>query len=378
MFPIVRVSGSAYERGRQYGEQARARVRRSIAAYDRMYRYFAGWDWARATAEAERFLPRIEDFSPTAAAELAGIADGAGVQRADVLAVNVRTEVMYAARVRNAAASVRAPEECSVFGCVTDRPGEPVVVGQNWDWAPFAMDTVVVLQVEPDHAPPFVTVVEAGLLAKFGVNGAGLALMTNALACTEDVGDPGVPYHVMLRSMLGCASTAEALTLLESASRSSSANYLLVDETGHAVDVEARPGDLRALHRLHPDDRGVLVHTNHFVSRDFGAEGSMVVDYADLVESTSQFRLAQVASAVAAAEDPSDLDVYAAALTDHTDYPDSVCRHPDSALPDEEQSLTVASVLVDLSQRRMRLSEGPACVAGYQELDVGLLAAQTT
>jgi isopenicillin-N N-acyltransferase-like protein len=377
VFPIVRVSGSAYERGRQYGEQARGRVRRSIGAYDGMYRYFADWDWARASREARRFLPRIEDFSPAAAAELAGIADGAGVERTDVLAVNLRTEVMYAARVRNAAAA-RAPEECSVFGCVTDRPGAPVVVGQNWDWAPFAMDTVVVLQCEPDDAPPFVTVVEAGLLAKFGVNGAGLALMTNALACTEDVGDPGVPYHVMLRSMLACCTTAEALALLESASRSSSANYLLVDESGRAVNVEARPGDLRALHRLDPDRRGVLLHTNHFVAPDFGADGPTVIDYADLVESTSQFRLSQITSAVGASEDPTDLDVYAAALTDHTDYPDSVCRHPDTALPKEERSLTVASVLVDLTARRVRLSEGPACATGYEDLDIGWLAAQTT
>lgn len=375
MFPIVRVSGSAYERGRQYGEQARERVHRSIAAYDRTYRYFAGWDWQRATTEAMRFLPAIEEFSPTCAAELAGIADGAAVDRADVLAVNLRTEVMYSARVRNAtAAAARVPEECSAFARVSS--GGHVVAGQNWDWAPFAADTVVVLQSEPDDGPALVTVVEAGLLAKFGVNSAGFAVMTNALACTQDVGSPGVPYHVMLRSLLGCADTADAVALLESATRSSSANYLLVDESGEAVDVEARPGGAAALHRLRPDERGVLLHTNHFVSGDFGSLDS-VVDYADLIESTSQFRLDRVTSAVAAADDPGDLEMYADALVDHTNHPDSVCRHPDPTLPDEEQSLTVASVLVDLTARRIRLSAGPPCESGYEDLDAPLLVART-
>ncbi len=375
MFPIVQVSGTAYERGRGYGDQARDRVHRSIAAYDRTYRYFAGWDWQRATTEARRFLPAIEEFAPDLVEELAGIADGAGVDRADVVAINVRTEVMYAAKVARATRP-KAPEECSVFAGVS--PDGHVVAGQNWDWAPFAADTVVVLQSEPDDSPPFVTVVEAGLLAKFGVNAAGLAVMTNALACTEDVGAPGVPYHVMLRALLGCQSTAAALTRLASAERASSANYLLVDESGHAVDVEARPGGRTALHPLLPDDRGVLLHTNHFVSPDFPNGAGGVSDYADLVETTSQFRLGQVTSAVAAAADPADLRVYAAALTDHTEHPDSVCRHPDPSLPDEEQSLTVASVLVDLTARRVLLSEGPPCVDGYAEPPMPLLVGQTT
>jgi isopenicillin-N N-acyltransferase-like protein len=370
VFPIVRVSGSAYERGQQYGEQARDRIHRSIGAYERTYRYFADWDWQRAAAEAERFLPAIEAFSPACAGELAGIADGAGVERADVLALNVRTEVMYSAKVRTAAA-LRAPEECSAFARVA--PDAHVLVGQNWDWAPFAADTVVVLQSEPEDGPSFVTAVEAGLLAKFGVNSAGLAVMTNALACTDDVGEPGVPYHVMLRALLSCEVTAEAVTCIESAPRSSSANYLLVDESGDAVDVEARPGDVQALHRLLPSDQGLLLHTNHFCSPDFATVGA--TDYADLAESTSQFRLERVSASLAESTDLGDLDTYAAALTDHTNHPDSVCRHPDPRLPDEEQSLTVASVLVDLTARRIRLSQGPACERGYEELDVPLLVA---
>jgi isopenicillin-N N-acyltransferase-like protein len=365
MFPVITVTGGPYERGRQYGAAARARVHRSIAAYAETFRYFTGWDWSRSTAEAQRFLPAISDFAPAYVEEMAGLANGAGVSLEDVLAINVRTEVMYSARVRTALA-LPAPAECSVFASVT--PAGHVLTGQNWDWNPFACDTVVVLQAVPDDGPAFMTVVEAGLLAKFGVNSEGLAVMTNALACTEDQGDAAIPYHVMLRGLLDCSTTGDALALLEQTTRASSANYLLADNSGYVVDVEARPGGESALHRLVRSDRGVLLHTNHFVAPEFDA-----VDYADLVPTTTRIRLDRINDIVDAAGETSDIALFAAALTDHTDDPDSVCRHPDPSLPAAEQSMTVASVLVDLTRRHVRLSEGPPCGAGYEPLDCAWL-----
>lgn len=376
MFPVITVTGAAYERGRQYGEQARDLVHQSVEAYSRVFHYYAGWDWLRATSEAEQFLPAIEAFAPFVVAELTGIADGAGLAVEDVLAINVRTEILYAARVRSALAPL-APAECTALGSVaSDRH---VTAGQNWDWIPFARDTVVVLREVPDDGPGVLTVVEAGLLAKSGVNSSGLAVMTNALACTEDVGDAAVPYHAMLRALLGCHTTVEGLELLESAPRASSANYLLVDDTGAAADIEARPGGAETLHRIEPDEQGVLLHTNHFVSPDFDS-----VDYADLVPSTSQARLTrasevvdgdqpEVSSALATAlsdqgDEPADLTILAAVLCDHRNEPASACRHPDPALPSLEQTMTVASVLVDLTSHRLLVSEGPPCERGYEEL----------
>ncbi|MGI8433985.1 MAG: C45 family autoproteolytic acyltransferase/hydrolase [Nocardioidaceae bacterium] len=375
MFPVVTVTGSAYERGRQYGEQARGRVHRSVAQYADMFGYLAGWDWSRATAEAQRFVPSIDGFAPQYLDEMRGLAEGAGVSLEDIVAVNVRTEVMSAARVRAALAGrgMAAPEECSVFA--NSAPGQHVLAGQNWDWLPFARDTVVVVRARPDDGPSYITVVEAGLLAKFGVNSDGFAVMTNALACTEDNGNLGVPYHVMLRALLDCATTQEGLTRLRQAERASSANYLLVDETGDAVDVEARPGGASALHELRPDRHGMLLHTNHFVSPEFDS-----IDYADLVASTSQFRLKQMTSQVTATTGDSDaveVETFSHALSDHTEFPDSVCRHPDLSLPPQEQTLTVASAVVDLTERRMWLSEGPPCERGYEELDVSTLGATT-
>jgi isopenicillin-N N-acyltransferase like protein len=165
----------------------------------------------------------------------------------------------------------------------------------------------------------------------------------------------------MLRALLECGTTAEAVAVLDKSSRASSANYLLADVGGSVVDIEARPGEGDALHRLEPDERGVLLHTNHFTAPEFDS-----VDYADLVVSTSQTRLNRSNDVVAGKA--GDADAFEAALTDHTNFPNSVCRHPDRSLPLAEQTETVVSVLVDLTAKSVRLSEGPPCQSGYQRL----------
>src|ERR1700720_322415 len=141
----VRVEGTSYQRGRQYGAQASARVRLSVQAYQRAFAHFAGWDWATVRREAARFEAPVGKFRPAYLEEMRGIADGAGLDLTDVLAINVRTEVMYSAKARQAPTTARLPAECSAFASVP-APGQqdPVLIGQNWDWLLHSAQTLVV------------------------------------------------------------------------------------------------------------------------------------------------------------------------------------------------------------------------------------------
>src|SRR5262245_836297 len=278
-YPHIRIAGSAEQRGRQYDEQARERVRRSVSAYRDVFAELAGWEWDTGRAEAARFQGPIAAFGPQYLAEMRGIADGAGIDFGDVLAINVRTEVMFAAKARQAAASTTrtGPAECSAFA-VAPAPGRaaPTLLGQNWDWLPHTAETVVVLEVRQDDAPDFVTVVEAGLLAKTGMNSSGLGLVTNALVTADDAGQPGLPYHVLLRAILDCENVSDAIAALQAGFRSSSANYLLAHRDGVAVDVEGSPGGFSRLYYLYSDADGVIVHTNHFLADRFGRQDASV------------------------------------------------------------------------------------------------------
>jgi isopenicillin-N N-acyltransferase-like protein len=243
-FPHVRVQGKPRERGRQYGEQARERIGLSIAAYRDVFRHYAGWSWSKVTREARRYEEPIAAYGAVYLEELRGIAEGAGVPFDDVLAINTRTEVMFAARARDAArASARARGECSAFCVLPEASADAhTLIGQNWDWLLHCGDTTVVLEVQRDDGPDFVTVVEAGLLAKTGFNSSGIGLVTNTLVSDADAGKPGLPYHVALRAILDCEVLSDALAALQRSPRSSSANYLVAHRDGIAVSVEAAPG----------------------------------------------------------------------------------------------------------------------------------------
>ncbi len=356
MYPVVRVEGDARERGRQYGAQARERVQRSLAAYGKVFEHYATWDWSTVRAEARRFHEPIREFGPQYLDELTGIAEGAEVDLDDIVAINVRTEIMFAAKARASGASLPRVGECSSFARI-GHDGH-VVVGQNWDWLPHAFDTTVVLESAPTTGPRFVTVVEAGLLAKFGMNSAGLGLATNALVSAQDVGAPGVPYHVLLRALLDAETPTDALATLQRGTRSASANYLIAHASGLALDVESAPGDFTRLFLLQPDERGSLVHTNHFLSPQLTGP-----DVGLWVMPDSPFRLQRVRAAMRAADDAT---TYEQLVTDHAGHPYGVCAHPDPALPEPDQGATVASGIMDLRERTFRIAAGLPCRTGFE------------
>jgi isopenicillin-N N-acyltransferase-like protein len=362
------VEGGPRERGRSYGEQARERVHRSVEAYGDVFAAYAGWDWPRVTEHACASAPAIEAFEPAYLEEMRGIAEGAGVEESDILAINVRTEVMFAAKAREAAD--RRPGECSAFAVTPARSADGhTLVGQNWDWLLHSADTVVVLEVEQEGRPDFVTVVEAGLLAKTGMNSSGIGLVTNALVSDADRGLPGVPYHVALRAVLDAETISDAYATLQRRERSSSANYLIAHRDGLAVNIEAAPGDFSRLSLRFPAD-GLILHTNHFTTP--GAVGS---DVGLWVMPDSPFRLQRLDEQVASRPTLS-LQDFETALADHANHPSGICCHPDPRWPELEQGETVASVLMDLDAGRMWLADGRPCTTPYRQLDYGTFLAK--
>lgn len=370
-FPHVKVAGGAAERGRQYGQQARDRMHLSVSAYGRVFEHYAGWSWDKVRSEAARFAGPIAAFRPAYLEEMRGMAEGAGLDLLDVLAINVRTEVMFAAKAREAAGRP-VPAECSSFAVVPapGRPG-PTLIGQNWDWLPHCTDTVVVLEASQDTGPDYVTVVEAGLLAKTGMNSSGLGLAANALVTSADVGEPGVPFHLLLRAILDCENVSDALTALQSGPRSSSANYLIAHRDGVAIDVEAAPGDFSRLFFVYPgEDDGVVLHTNHFLSERFDGKDVSVWAMPD-----SPVRLQRLRAGVSASPDAS-LASFRSLLSDHANHPSGVCCHPDTRFDALDQGATVSSVLMDLDASRMWVSDGNPCEHPYRELDYAAFLAK--
>ena len=369
-YPHVRVEGEPHERGRQYGEQARERMLRSRDAYEEVFDHYAAWSWDKVTREALRYVPPIGAFRPAYLEEMHGMAEGSGLGFEDVLALNVRTEVMFAAKARKALSrAVAVAGECTAFAALPEGSGGHVLIGQNWDWLVHSFDTVVVLEARQVGKPAYVTVVEAGLLAKLGMNSAGVGLATNALVTDLDRGEPGIPFHVLLRSVLDAETVSAALAGLQAGFRSSSANYLLASADGIALDVEAAPGDFSRLRVSGPED-GLLLHTNHLLHAQLG-----VIDISLWAMPDSAVRLQRARAVVR--ESGRSRAALTAMLSDHADQPSSICAHADEREPKLDQAATVASVVMDLGGRRLWLADGPPCRTPYRELDYRAFLAST-
>ena len=158
-----------------------------------------------------------------------------------LLAVNARTEVLAGA----------GPTECSVVGAGG-------LLAQNWDWHPELSESTVIWIVETGSGW-FVTLSEAGMLAKIGLNDAGLGVCLNLLRSSEDGGHDGTPIHILLRQVLAtCRSVDEAVALLAS-TKVTASSAVTVAQPGDVATVELSPGGANVL-------RGsVGAHTNHFL-----------------------------------------------------------------------------------------------------------------
>jgi isopenicillin-N N-acyltransferase-like protein len=363
-FPHVRVRGDYRERGRQYGEQAHDRVQVSLAAYERVFAHYAGWDWSKVRREAARHVPAIEALESGYLEEMRGIAAGAGVEFEDILALNVRTEVMLAAKARQALGQANAPGECSSFFLMPQVTASGhTLLGQNWDWLAHCYDSVVVLEVAQQGKPDFVTVVEAGLLCKVALNSSGVGLATNTLVTADDRGEEGIPYHVVLRAIIDCDSLNEVLATVQRMVRSSSANYLVAHRDGVGINLETAAGDFTGVYFLLPE-RGVILHTNHFLSPRFER-----TEVSLWVMPDSAVRLARCRAALESARRPFELQDIRRMLSDHADYPNGVCAHPDERDHPQERGATIASLIMDLDEQRLWLADGNPCETPYRELD---------
>jgi isopenicillin-N N-acyltransferase-like protein len=356
-WPVVLTSGGPRERGRAYGLAAAARIGSSLALYEAVFRHYADISWMNARDRAGAFVEAIDAYDVELIPEIEGIAEGAGVDAEDVLALNLRTEIMFGLDVRP-----RPAGGCTALG-VADVPGGPVVA-QNWDWKAAVRDTCVILACAPHGRPGFVTVVEAGLLAKFGVNDHGLALATNALTSSRDHGEPGVPYHAVLRRILTSATFDEAVDVVRLPARASSANYLIGSADGRLVDLEVTPGGPEAA-SISNGTR--LAHANHFTwpaPRGFRDVGR--------VDGEDSVRRHAVADAAIGSPEPT-LDDVRGVLRDHDGRPSSVCAHADPDVHPVEDYVTVASFVAALGSRRAWITDGNPCERAFEELHVDQL-----
>ncbi|MDG4821587.1 C45 family autoproteolytic acyltransferase/hydrolase [Asanoa sp. WMMD1127] len=352
--PYVDVSGTPGEIGFAYGRAARDQIAANLDLYAGRFRA-VGLTADVTEAAGETFRAQTRRLFPRIAEMLDGTAEGAGVTTGDLYAVNARTELIYGTPPDGATGA------CTVLGALgTHTATGHTLLAQNWDWHPDQRHAMVLLSTTDERGHRVVALTEAGMLAKTGLNSAGLGICVNMLGTDRDGAsndNPGIPYHVVLRAALESDTLGRALKKVVPAPRNASLNLLLGQSGpagGELIDLELVPG---VAGWLHPEG-GVLAHANHLETALPGVRDT-VNDFGG----STLFRGARARRLLTAAAEQGKLtdDDLLEILRDHQSHPNAICRHVDELDAYADRSETVYTVVMDLDDRRIGIAEGPPC-----------------
>lgn len=369
---MIDLVGAPYARGLSYGAAAATEIRRGTDAYlTQMAK--AGLEAERVSELAHLYLPTIGDFDAGFVEEMEGIAKGADVPMAHIVLLNARTELLKMAgnpALRAALESQRGEDGCSTVIVQPHRSADGALIhAHNWDWKASCADTCVVLRIRRDDGPDILTFTEAGGLARFGFNSAGIAITGNYLECERDYTQMGVPLALLRRKVLDQDNPSPAFGVVY-ATRKSASNNLAVSHapTGVVHDLECAPDETFV---VEPSD-GLLIHTNHWLSpialgkiRETG-----IPDSPDSFFREQRARLLLAECAKIGVEDVRRV------LLDDAGTPLSICVPP-RASNLTGTTATVASLIMRPASGEMELAMMPALGGVYQRYALDAASGQT-
>ncbi|MBL8309345.1 MAG: hypothetical protein JNL19_02880 [Burkholderiales bacterium] len=369
MFPIIELKGEPFARGMAYGRAAHHQIAGSVRCYAALFAS-CGIDWREAQKRALEFRELIAGCGGGIIEEIQGIAAGSGFREEEILALNCRTEILPptflgmpdndsgAARERNSRMGLFDLGECTSVAVSGSRCADGHTrVAQNWDWLGYQRQNVVVLRVKRESWPDYVTLTEAGIIAKIGVNEHGVGAGLNILRATNDREVLGMPVHIFQRLALDSSDVASVIAMAKALRFGASSNTILGDPSGRVASLEYGPSGTAAL----KPDFGIVAHTNHFCDPDLKPWQAPLTQML-----TSEPRLACADRHIVKWPDLIVDSHLMTLLRDETGDPSAgadakfgaICRHPDPSAPPELRVESVFGVIIDCNARRMRVAAG--------------------
>ncbi|GAC1314443.1 MAG: C45 family autoproteolytic acyltransferase/hydolase [Chloroflexota bacterium] len=351
--PLVHLDGSPFAQGRQHGLALRDRITENLEVYFDRFAREGKLASDEVRARAEHFLITLDGLPYMDA--MRGVADGADVDLIDVVVLNARYELLY---YQYGVRGISQPDGCTSFAVLpAASANEHLLLGQNWDWVPQVQGAILHTR-EPDGLETL-AFTEAGIVgAKIGLNSAGLGLAINGLLSTgDDWSRTTLPFHARCYEILRKRSLADAVKVIAEEKRACSTNFLLAQSPDAAVDIEAAPDNIGEWF----PDADILAHANHFL--DPTALG--IAEPETERRPHTYWRLSRIRELIDARA-PVSVGDLESVLRDHDNHPDGICRHENSNDPPEEWCVTVTSVIMDLQERSVRITDGRPCEHLYE------------
>lgn len=353
--PLIHLTGSPYEQGRQHGRALQKQIGHNLDVYFDRFLREGGVSRAEVLQRAARYAEAIAAQSAAYTAGMEGIAAGSGTSLAEIVALNVRYEILY---YQYAIQKGAATDGCTAFALAPEATANGhLLLGQNWDWIPEVAGAILDT-TDPDGFRTL-AFTEAGIFGgKIGLNTAGLGLAINGITTMADEWTRlEKPFHLRCYQILRARSLEAALEVVTGTPRACSANYLIAQVPDRAIDVEAAP---EVINRLGWQQEQI-VHANHFLD----PAGLGVAEPPDPEHRQRSRRRQERLEQLLAEKRPVRVADVQAALRDHNTAPRHICRHEEPGAPVDEQYRTVTSIVMDLAAGELYATDGPPCEGEY-------------
>ncbi len=326
MTALVILRGSPRERGRgqahacpDMAPSVRDAIRTRNAAAPRAASFLAAQHEATAR------------LAPEALEEIAGIAEGFGLDPAEVF------DFLHIGCLNDIAAAPGDTDGCSAFA----RDG---IVAKNRDFRPehVALQRIFLHEDPGWGGRRILCIGSLGAPGAWssGMNSDGFALADTQIA-TADHGPGLLRYFLMNRLLATCARVDDALGAIRALPHAGGGSLVMVDAGGAGAAVELRH------RRVDIEEGGTVVHTNHYLAAPD--------PLAPVAHSIGRLETLRAALAADPARDPREL------LALHA--PTAVCRHAPDPSP------TLAGAVWNARDGTALCALGPPCSTPWRRFE---------
>lgn len=342
------VKGTHTSIGQQIGEAQRPIIRHSIDNARKLIESAQNdlqLSWEGAINQASKYLPFVQERYPQYFDELSGMAGGAAVNIFDLAVVNFLEGVTVDALHLTKCTSLSVNERYSA--------DHHILIAHNEDWLPDDEPDVYVVHVKADDEPEFLAITYGGLLPNIGFNECGIAQCCDTVYPKDT--RIGIPRVIVSRAVLGAKTIGESIRRTLVPLRAAGYNHLIAHESGEMYNVEVSAHNFDILYST----EGYLAHTNNYLS----AKMEALEEHSDeLIDTRVRYFRALHLLSQTQLHTTSTLK---SILRDHLNYPDSICNHSIVDKDPMDMEKTIASVIIDLTTRKMEVAWGNPCINSY-------------
>ena len=349
------LTGSPYEKGLIHGRECRAQLMRSLETYRHRYYVSKQITWDDARFIARRFAGLFTGEYAPYAEEMRGIAEGGGLEFEDVLALNLRSEILYSGISKPGVEG----HECTAFSTVfpASKDGH-ALAGQSWDFTRAQREASLLARIPAEgKTPAILMLLEGGMVGGKGVNGAGISLTLNALS-TKTQG-MGIPLHVRMRRALEADTLSAAYTRATVTPIPVPVCLILTHKDGLSLCLELDPEGVDVIQ----PENGVIVHTNHYIGP------RMRLSHTHAGAGSTYMRFQRMKQLMCSKPDLTlgDLQGF---LRDHRGFPTSICVHPEKDTASDRlpySGSTNYAFVTDLTAGRFCFVMGNPCEGEFED-----------